>query len=131
MAGEGCIFCRVVRGEILSHKVYEDGKYVAILDIFPIVDGQTLVIPKRHTQSYIFDVDDAEVGELMGAAKKVAKMLERGLGVNRINLIFEGLDVDHLHAKLYPGPLGTRVGKRADDRDLERIAKRIKGVGSK
>ena len=50
-----CIFCKIIRGEMPSHKVYEDEKTIAILDIFPVNPGHTLVIPKKHSHN-IFDI---------------------------------------------------------------------------
>ena len=123
---EDCIFCKIVKGELPSFKIYEDGRYIAILDIFPMAEGQSLVIPKKHMGSYVFDAPDGEITGLVLAAKKVAKLVERGLGVEKLYLVFEGLDVNHLHAKLFTGPLHTKLGERADKAELERLAKRIK-----
>ena len=118
---------RVVKGELPSYKVYEDDGYIAILDINPLTDGQTLVMPKKHIGSYVFDAPDDEIVGLLLAAKKVAKRMERGLGIKRLYLVFEGLDVDHLHAKLFTKPLGMGLGARANNVQLEELAKRIKG----
>ena len=99
---EGCVFCGIARGDIPSVRIWEDEDYIAILDIYPNTRGQSLVIPRKHVQSYIFDLGQEGMNGIMAAAKKVSKLLEKGLGVKRVNLVFEGLEIDHLHAKLYP-----------------------------
>ncbi len=131
-----CIFCKVVNGEAPSFKVYEDSKYVAILDVYPSRKGQTLVMPKRHVDSYVFRMSDKQIAEFMIAVKRVARLLERGLGVERVSMIFEGAEVNHLHAKLYPIDVSHfKLGKvyisppskgRASDEHLKRLIERIK-----
>ncbi len=128
---EGCIFCKIVTGELPSFRIYEDESYVAILDIHPLTEGQSLVIPKKHTDSYVFDASDSEITNLVLTARKVAKLVEKGLEVKRLYLVFEGLDVNHLHAKLFTAPLGMGMGARADDAHLDRLAKRIKGASTR
>ncbi|MBP9055686.1 MAG: HIT domain-containing protein, partial [Saprospiraceae bacterium] len=65
------IFSRIVAGEIPCYKILEDDKFLAFLDISPLVKGHTLVIPKTETD-YIFDIEDRELGEMMVFTKKVA-----------------------------------------------------------
>ncbi|MGC8538610.1 MAG: HIT family protein, partial [Candidatus Micrarchaeia archaeon] len=74
---ENCIFCKIVAGEAPSFKIYEDEKYIAILDKYPNIKGQTLVITKEHVDSYAFDLSDDELCNLINTAKKVAKLLEK------------------------------------------------------
>ena len=97
-----CIFCKIVNGEAPSYKVWEDKDYIAILDIYPNIKGQTLVIQKKHDESYVFGLSDAKIVKLAKAIKKVANLLEKKLKVKRVHAIFEGTGVDHLHVKLYP-----------------------------
>jgi diadenosine tetraphosphate (Ap4A) HIT family hydrolase len=97
-----CIFCKIVKGEVPSYKVWEDEKYIAILDIYPNIRGQTLVIQKKHDESYAFALPEAKLVKFIKATKKVANLLEQKLGVKRVHMIFEGTGVNHLHAKLYP-----------------------------
>lgn len=101
-----CIFCRIVKGEIPSYKVYEDEGYIAILDLFPNIKGQTLVIPKKHLDSYAFRLKDVDLANFISATKRVANLLEKKLKVGRVHMVLEGTGVNHLHAKLYPA-LGT------------------------
>lgn len=99
-----CIFCQIANKEIeSSHVVWEDEKYIAFLSIFPNTEGTTVVIPKEHYPSYVFDLPDEVLSELLLATKKVAKLLDLKLeDVGRTALVFEGFGVDHVHAKLYP-----------------------------
>lgn len=98
-----CIFCKIVKGESPSHKVWEDAKHIAFLSIFPNTEGVTVVIPKTHYGSYAFDLPDDVLSDLMLATKKVAKLLDSKLeDVGRTAMVFEGFGVDHIHAKLFP-----------------------------
>lgn len=148
-----CIFCQIVSGEAPSHKVWEDEKFLAFLSIFPNTEGVTVVIPKAHFSSYIFDLPDNVRNELILAAKKVAKLLDEKLpDVGRTGMVFEGFGVDHVHAKLFPmhgtadmsewrsiaskvdkyferyeGYLSSHDYERANDEDLARLARKLRG----
>jgi histidine triad (HIT) family protein len=145
-----CIFCKIVRGEIPCHKVYEDEMYLAFLDINPNTEGMTLVIPKKHYGSYLVEMPDKDYSDFLLMCKKRIKQLDKNLGTNRTALVFEGMGVNHVHAKLYPmhgvdedwketwvsekrffekyeGYISTVLGPRADDKKLAGTAKRISG----
>lgn len=99
----GCIFCKILIGEMPSHKIWEDEKYFAFLSIFPNTEGVSVVITKEHYPSYVFDLPDDVLKGLVVAAKKVAKLLDEKLeDVGRTAMVFEGFGVDHIHAKLFP-----------------------------
>ncbi|TDG95655.1 HIT family protein [Cardinium endosymbiont of Culicoides punctatus] len=98
-----CIFCDIVAGRAPCHKVWEDAGYLAFLSIFPNTEGFTVVIPKHHLSSYIFDHSLDEIYSLMRAAKHVSSILvNKFTTVARTALIFEGYGVNHLHVKLIP-----------------------------
>ena len=100
---EDCIFCKIVNGDIPSHKIWEDEKHIAFLSIFPNTDGFSVVIPKEHFSSYAFDLPDNVLSDLVIASKKVAKLIDSKLeDVGRTGMMFEGFGVDHVHAKLFP-----------------------------
>ncbi len=99
---EDCVICKIVAGKLPCYKIYEDKDHIAFLDIFPNIKGQTVVVPKKHLRSYLFDVNMRYVENLMRASKRVARILEKSLHASRINLVFEGTGINHLHAKLYP-----------------------------
>lgn len=98
-----CIFCDIVHERARCHKVWEDEQYLAFLSIFPNTEGFTVVIPKQHYSSYVFDHSESVVSGLMAACRKAARALERYYpDVGRVGVMFEGYGVDHLHAKLFP-----------------------------
>ena len=100
---DDCIFCKIVSGEMPAHKIWEDEKHLAFLSIFPNTKGFSVVISKEHYSSYFADIPDVILQGLMGAARKVAQLLDKNLDdVGRTGLIFEGFGVNHMHAKLFP-----------------------------
>jgi histidine triad (HIT) family protein len=126
MLMEDCIFCRIVEGRVPSWKVYEDANYLAILDTIPAVEGQTIILSKGHRHSYAMLLEDHELTEMVLVAKRVARQLEKSLGVERVQLIFAGTSVAHLHAKLYPTTRRITVeGKKATEDELKRVHDRI------
>ncbi|CBL44815.1 diadenosine tetraphosphate (Ap4A) hydrolase [gamma proteobacterium HdN1] len=147
-----CIFCAIVAGHQPCHKIWEDEAHLAFLSIYPNIEGFSVVIPKRHLSSYVFDHDDQSIAALLLASKKVATVLDRYFSdVGRTGLIFEGYGVDHLHSKLFPmhgtgggsefrpisssvdkyftryeGYISSHDYKRADDAVLAELASRIR-----
>jgi histidine triad (HIT) family protein len=99
---DNCIFCKISKGEIPCAKIWEDDKHLAFLDINPNTLGMTIVIPKKHSESYMFNIQDADYSALMLASKTAGKMLEKALGVPRVAFASEGVGVNHAHVKLYP-----------------------------
>ena len=97
-----CVFCKIASGDIPCVKIWEDRKFLAFLDINPISKGMTLVIPKKHRHSNFFKNSSKDISEIMIASKKVSKILENSLSIDRVCVIIEGLEIDHLHIKLIP-----------------------------
>ncbi len=95
------IFSKIVNGEIPSYKVAETEEFLAFLDVFPLVKGHTLVIPKKEID-YIFDLDDPLYIRLWSFAKKVAKGVEKVVPCERIGVAVIGLEVPHTHIHLVP-----------------------------
>jgi len=146
-----CIFCRIVEGKIPCHKIYEDDKHLAFLDIHPNTKGMTLVITKKHFDSYVFDMSNEDYHELIEVTKKIAKGLDKALRVKRTAMVMEGMGVNHAHIKLYPlhgikkkfekilakkikffdhyeGYVATFIGPRAKDEELKKLALKIRSV---
>jgi histidine triad (HIT) family protein len=103
---EDCIFCKIIRGDIPSHKVYEDEHALAFLDAKPTVPGHTLVIPKKHIEN-IFDADDETLAQTMHAIRLVAPAVRDAMGakgahVNSNNGSAAGQIVFHLHFHIVP-----------------------------
>ena len=95
------IFTKIVSGEIPSHKIAENDDFLAFLDVFPLVKGHVLVIPKKEVD-YIFDLEDDTLSELHVFAKKVAKAIEKAIPCKRIGTAVIGLEVPHAHLHLVP-----------------------------
>lgn len=95
------IFSRIIAGEIPCYKVAEDDRHIAFLDINPIAEGHTLVVPK-HEVSYIFDLPEDEYVALELFARKVAAGLQKAVPCKRIAEAVIGLEVPHTHIHLVP-----------------------------
>lgn len=98
---EDSIFTKIVKGEIPSHKVYEDDKTLAFLSIYPSVKGHTLVIPKVQVDS-LWSLSDADYTAVMDATKRVAERLKEVIGSDRVGVKVIGIDVPHAHVHLIP-----------------------------
>ncbi len=95
------IFTRIIRGEIPCYKIAEDDNYFAFLDINPLMEGHTLVVPKKETD-YLFDLDDDQLSGLILFSKKVAEAIKSTIPCNRIGVAVLGLEVPHAHIHLVP-----------------------------
>jgi len=95
------IFSKIIAGEIPSYKIAENEKFYAFLDIFPLVEGHTLVVPKTETDN-MFDLSDDYLQELLVFAKPIAKAIERSFKCNRCGMAVIGLEVPHAHLHLVP-----------------------------
>lgn len=95
------VFTRIVKGEIPSYKVAEDDRYYAFLDINPLTEGHTLVIPKQETD-YLFDLDDETLQGMIVFAKRVAKKIGQEIECARVAVVVLGLEVPHAHIHLIP-----------------------------
>ncbi len=110
---ERCIFCKIISGELLSYKIYEDTFTVAFLDIAGDVDGHMLVAPKTHVES-ILDCDIETFHQLMSAVKKVSEHLVNHCGYEGVNLlnasgVSAGQSVGHFHIHIIPRKTGDNV----------------------
>ena len=95
------IFSMIVNGDIPSYKVAEDENYYAFLDINPLAEGHTLVIPKRE-EDYIFDLTDEELAGMVKFAKRVAEKQKSVFGCKKVAMVVLGLEVPHAHIHLIP-----------------------------
>lgn len=144
-----CIFCKIVKGEIDSAKIWEDENFLAILDVMPNTKGMTIVLTKKHYDSYAFNMPEEMYNKFMSASKKVAKIIEKGLNVNRVAMVMEGMGINHAHIKLYPlhgikkdfqeiwanekiffekyeGYISTQTGEEVSINELKKLAEKIK-----
>ncbi len=97
----GTIFSRILSGEILCYKIAENDNFFAFLDVFPLVNGHVLVVPKVETD-YIFDIEDQELSEMIVFAKNVSKAIKKSIPCKRIGVAVIGLEVPHAHIHLVP-----------------------------
>src|SRR5690554_4791155 len=123
------IFTKIIEGDIPSYKVAENDKFLASLDIQPIVKGHVLVIPKKEID-YIFNIDDQLLGDFISFAKSVAKKMDKVFDCKRIGMTVIGLEVPHAHIHLIPinGIADMDFGKAKlslPSEEMESIAKRI------
>ena len=95
------IFSKIAAGEIPCYKVAENDRFLAFLDINPLVKGHTLVIPKREVD-YIFDLPDEELAALHLFAKKVAVAIKKAIPCQKVGVAVIGLEVRHAHIHLIP-----------------------------
>ncbi|MDR2206288.1 MAG: HIT family protein [Flavobacteriaceae bacterium] len=95
------IFTKIVNGEIPSYKIAEDEKHFSFLDVMPLAEGHTLVIPKKETD-FIFDLEHEDFKNLWSFAQKVAKKLQKTYPEKRIAVAVVGLEVPHAHIHLVP-----------------------------
>ena len=133
VSSEHCIFCKIVRGELPSHRVYEDRDYIAFLDINPFSRGHTLVCPKAHGET-IWDRGEGEIGGLFATASKVSRGVMRATGADGFRVLQNNGEaanqaVPHVHVHIIPvvmadkGRSMSRI--RVDDEEMAALAERI------
>jgi len=111
-----CIFCKIIRGEEKSWKVYENGSVYAFLDIHPVNEYHTLVIPKTHYES-IFDIPEHELLEVISVVKKLVTFFNTKLGIHAVQIINSSgveaqQDVFHIHFHIVPRKKGDNQNVR-------------------
>jgi len=131
---DDCLFCKIIRGEIPSHKVYEDEEVLAFLDIEPINPGHTLVIPKEHCPT-LLDVPEALACKLLTVTQKLTNRILKAVESDSFNLYLNngeksGRLVDHFHWHIIPRFEGDGYelwhGKKYGDGEAEEVLKKIK-----
>ncbi|HLF47414.1 MAG TPA: HIT family protein [Chitinophagaceae bacterium] len=95
------IFSKIIAGEIPSYKIAENDLFFAFLDIFPLREGHTLVVPKTEVDN-LFDLPDEYLKEMLVFAKPIAKAIEKSFNCNRCGITVIGLEVPHAHMHLIP-----------------------------
>lgn len=128
---EDSIFTKIIKGDIPCHKIYEDEFAFAFMDIYPIQSGQVVVVSKKQVSNF-FDLEDTDYRGFTDAVKKIAiKMKAVFPDKKRIGVMIEGLEVDHVHAKLFPINSGTEfraepdINAEPDHEALAEMAKKL------
>ena len=123
------IFSKIAAGEIPSYKCAENDKFYAFLDIFPMVLGHVLVVPKIEVDKF-FDVPDTFLAEILVFAKPISQAIEKAFPCARVGCEVIGLEVPHTHIHLSPinsaHDLDFRNAKSLQKEEMEAIAERIK-----
>src|SRR5437763_149943 len=123
------IFSKIIKGEIPSYKIAENEKFFAFLDIFPLVKGHVLVVPKLEVDN-MFDLPDEYLKELLVFAKPIAKAIEKSFHCNRCGMEVVGLEVPHAHLHLIPVNSSddlnfTRKKLKISDDELKEVQQKI------
>jgi len=95
------LFSKIIAGEIPSYKILEDEHFYAFLDVFPLVEGHVLVVPKNETDKF-FDLSDLYLQKVLLFAKPIAAAIEKTFPCNRCGISVVGLEVPHAHLHLMP-----------------------------
>ena len=95
------IFSKIIAGTIPAYKIAESDKFFAFLDIFPLVEGHVLVVPKKEIDN-LFDLPEDYLSEILVVAKPIAKAIEKAFDCNRCGISVVGLEVPHAHIHLVP-----------------------------
>jgi histidine triad (HIT) family protein len=125
------IFSKIIAGEIPSYKIAENEKFFAFLDIFPLREGHTLVVPKNETDN-LFDLPEDYLREILVFARPIAKAIERSFDCDRCGISVIGLEVPHAHIHLIPinssNDLNfTQAKPKATNEQLKKVQEKILG----
>jgi histidine triad (HIT) family protein len=107
------VFTRIINREIPAYIIYEDDEHIAFLDVHPVNDGHTLVVPKKEVSDYLYMNED-EYLKLFNKARKIAGMLKQKINSPRVGLVVEGFGVPHVHVHLIPVYHGDDLKKPQD-----------------
>ena len=111
-----CVFCKIVAGVLPAYRVYEDERYVAFLDIRPLVKGQVLVIPKKHCR-WVWEVEN--FGEYWEVARKVAEKVRHGMVADFVSFLTVGMEIEHAHIWIIPRMMGQGLEMGEEAKRLE------------
>jgi len=128
---DNCVFCKVIRGELPSYKIYEDSDFIGILDIFPVARGHSLLIPKQH---YRWTYDVPNFGEYFETARRVGMAVKSALNADWMQFFTHG-QIPHAHIHITPryeavetAPVIPRWDEplKLEKKDFEKIAEKIR-----
>jgi len=131
-----CLFCKIVSGEIPSHKVYEDEFVYAFLDIYPCSEGHTIVLPKKHIPRFT-EMEKSDASSLFESVNRISKAVEKTLNAPGLNIGINngevaGQTVPHVHVHIIPraeddggGSMHTIVETHPSTENIAKLADRI------
>ena len=117
---EPSIFTRIINGEIPAHKIYEDDRVIAFLEMHPLNEGHTLVVPKKQVD-HLWDLTDDDYEYLWKVTKKIAIHIREVIGSPRVGVIVEGFGVPHTHIHLVPIYVGNDLKKIQDHTEPDNV----------
>lgn len=124
-----CIFCKIIKGEIPAHKIYEDESFISFLDINPVSKGHALIIPKNHID-WMDEADDGLIKDIFVLAKKMMLNIKEKLPCDYVQVSVVGKDVPHFHVHLIPRNLGDDIHHKEilkyEDSEVEEVINKIK-----
>jgi histidine triad (HIT) family protein len=127
------IFTKIIKGEIPSHKIYEDDYTYAFMDIRPLTPGHVLIVTKNQID-HLWDLDDESYQHLMATTKKIALRIRKVIRPPRVGMNVEGFGVPHIHVHVYPLYKGlestmadyiSRPDQNTSDDELAEMAKKL------
>jgi histidine triad (HIT) family protein len=125
------IFMKIIQGEIPCHRLAENDRFLAFLDVRPVSRGHTLVIPKQEVD-YLFDLSDDLLSEIMVFARPVARAIEKAIPCERIGIMVAGLEVPHAHVHLIPinaiSDLNFANSRAAEPGELLEVAEKVQAI---
>ncbi len=138
---EDCIFCKIVRRQAPSSVVYEDERIMAFMDIRPVSEGHTLIIPKKHFVD-VFDTPNDELAAMYVLSKRIALAVKKATGADGITIVQQngeaaGQDIFHIHVHIIPRFEGKKVPRFSDlefanrenlDSNAARISKELSSL---
>ncbi|MBS1904570.1 MAG: HIT family protein [Bacteroidetes bacterium] len=98
---DDCIFCKIIRDEAPSHKLWENDEFLAFLSNGPINPGHVLLVPKQHID-YVFDMEEPQYSTIFRHAQKLSAVIKKTFDAPRVGLVIEGFSVRHVHLHLVP-----------------------------
>ncbi len=130
---DNCVFCKIIKGEIPTNKIYEDKDILAFLDANPFAKGHTLVIPKKHSK-WVWDMDEKDYSYLTKKTKLLANILRKTFETDWVEEVIAGIGVEHSHIHLLPrqrndglGEVPTKpLSKKLTPEEMKQIAEKIK-----
>jgi histidine triad (HIT) family protein len=126
-----CIFCKIINKEIPAHIVWENDRFIAMLDIRPVNPGHLLIIPREHIET-IFDIPQPLYNELFETAKALSRPLQQAMSSTKVGVVVEGFGVPHAHVHLIPinhaHELDSSRAKSMAEEELAEVANKIKTI---
>ena len=129
---DDCIFCKILKGDIPSYKVYEDDSFIGILDINPSAKGHVIIIPKNHAAN-IFELSEKYAKEIFVVAKKIAEAIKKAYQPDGINILQNngeaaGQTVFHLHVHVIPRYKDDTIKIEWEPKEMEDLEKVLEEI---